>query len=413
MAFSERPARAWADPLLFVVAVVCVGTAASLFLANSSGSSAPQQLFGPNGPANGGGLSVALPNVLWAVLVLVPLSALLVVLTRRWRPSSSVPALDDPELDARFGRPRGRTTKFGPIVAIAVALLLVLLVVLALNPWSGQGVLQWSPTGSTNQNDPGPHPGPTPPPPPPGTNGTGAGNSSGSTNGSGNGTSGGSSGNGTANGTGSGGGTVGTGGSNGGTQSGNGTGGSGPVGTGNGAGHTPPGRTLATPVSFYLPWSLTVWGVIGAALVLAPLAVWAATRKPTPRGGAPPSPWRDGALEAAKSALDREALHGALASALASADRGDDPRETIVRLYTTLLGVLGPRLGDVSASTPEEIRIAHLVRLGLDERASQTLTRLFEAARYSRHAIDAPAASLFRETVRAAEATVLRSPASA
>ena len=75
----------------------------------------------------------------------------------------------------------------------------------------------------------------------------------------------------------------------------------------------------------------------------------------------------------------------ALTRASAELDQGGDPRKAILSLYGELLGRLRPMVGDIGASTPEEIRVGHLLRLRVRPEAAESLTRLFEEARYSTH----------------------------
>ncbi len=100
--------------------------------------------------------------------------------------------------------------------------------------------------------------------------------------------------------------------------------------------------------------------------------------------------------------------------ALEIADRslshGDDPRAVIIQLYATLIARLTPMVGSVEADTPEEIRSSHLVRLGIRPDAAEALTRLFEEARYSSHALDAEARERGRRAVAEALADLDRRP---
>ncbi len=100
------------------------------------------------------------------------------------------------------------------------------------------------------------------------------------------------------------------------------------------------------------------------------------------------------------------ASSGAARSALAAAgqalDDGADPRATILILYGRLLDRLTDRMGDVDVATPEEIRTQHLVRLGVQPRDAEALTRLFEEARYSSHPMGDDAAERARVSIRSA-----------
>ncbi len=76
-----------------------------------------------------------------------------------------------------------------------------------------------------------------------------------------------------------------------------------------------------------------------------------------------------------------------LVEASAALDTDEEPRELLIRLYGTLLDRLTPFVGDTDRQTAEEIRIAHLVRLGISGATAREITRLFEEARYSQHPI--------------------------
>jgi hypothetical protein len=85
-------------------------------------------------------------------------------------------------------------------------------------------------------------------------------------------------------------------------------------------------------------------------------------------------------------------LREALSSAAGELARGLEPREVVIRLYTTLLVRVGTIVGGVDEVTPEEIRSLHLERLGIRPTSARTLTRLFEEARYSTHPMGPEAA---------------------
>ncbi len=93
-------------------------------------------------------------------------------------------------------------------------------------------------------------------------------------------------------------------------------------------------------------------------------------------------------------------LRAALQEAKTGLDRGEAPREVIVRLYGRLLSRLTPRVGDLGPWTAEEIRSVQLRELGLPAPDAEAITRLFEEARYSTHAMGE------QEAVRAREAIV-------
>lgn len=106
---------------------------------------------------------------------------------------------------------------------------------------------------------------------------------------------------------------------------------------------------------------------------------------------------------------DRGEIRNALSAASAALERGEDPRETIVRLYVRLLQEIAPRTGDVSVLTADEIRRSILVGLGVSPPASEALTRLFEEARYSTHPIGPAEAGRCREAIRQVESDLARS----
>lgn len=91
----------------------------------------------------------------------------------------------------------------------------------------------------------------------------------------------------------------------------------------------------------------------------------------------------------------RSALH----RASAELDLGADPRTVVLGLYAEMLFHLRPMVGSVETVTPEEIRTSHLVRLGVRPEAARTLTRLFEEARYSTHAMGPEASATARRAV--------------
>ena len=106
---------------------------------------------------------------------------------------------------------------------------------------------------------------------------------------------------------------------------------------------------------------------------------------------------------------------GDLRRALAAADQqlagGKDPRSVILALYASVLEQVTRMVGSVELETPEEIRANHLVRLGIRPASAEVLTRLFEEARYSSHALEAIAAETARSAVREALADLARRPA--
>jgi hypothetical protein len=147
-----------------------------------------------------------------------------------------------------------------------------------------------------------------------------------------------------------------------------------------------------------IPWTLifVVVAVVGlvAAAVLAP-ALWRRGQDPTAR------------RRAARLA-DIDRAQSALRTAAASLDAGGDPREVIIRLYGTLLSWVAPMVGSVDVDTPEEIRLTHLVALGIHPSPAATLTRLFEEARYSTHPMASDAAARAREAIAIAREDLVR-----
>jgi hypothetical protein len=177
---------------------------------------------------------------------------------------------------------------------------------------------------------------------------------------------------------------------------------------------TPPSGNNTTNVSQgYLPPSgitvarLTaadlVWVVLGVTVLVGALAVPGVLavlldRRPRSRGGGAP--------------LRRAEVRAALAAAQSEITAGGDPRESVVRLYARLLAAIGPKTGDVSCLTAEEIRAQALSALGVRPAAAQALTRLFEEARYSAHPFGPSEAGRFRDALRDAEVDLLRGFAS-
>lgn len=85
--------------------------------------------------------------------------------------------------------------------------------------------------------------------------------------------------------------------------------------------------------------------------------------------------------------LDERELRAAFVEASTALDMAEEPRTVLIRLYGTLLDRLAPLVGDIDRQTAEEIRAAHLVRLGIGNDTAREITRLFEEARYSTHPI--------------------------
>jgi len=105
---------------------------------------------------------------------------------------------------------------------------------------------------------------------------------------------------------------------------------------------------------------------------------------------------------------EAEAVRGALGQAAQELAAGSDPRSVILRLYGQLLRRVGPIAGDIDRSTPEEIRSLHLIRLGIRPEAAEALTRLFEEARYSTHALGPEAAGRASQAIADADRDLTR-----
>lgn len=175
------------------------------------------------------------------------------------------------------------------------------------------------------------------------------------------------------------------------------------VGTGGGGNNSSPPPPNSTPppggvtsFSFEVPpvvvgvAALVICGVVVALIVPGVASRLAGRTRPRPTGpsGAPP---------------DRREIASALEEAAAALDQGEDPRETIVRLYVRLLVELSSVAGDLLSLTAEEVRRTYLVPLGVPAADAETLTRLFEEARYSTHTIDPSTLARAREAMRGAE----------
>jgi len=147
------------------------------------------------------------------------------------------------------------------------------------------------------------------------------------------------------------------------------------------------------------PWigfvAVAVIALVVVAVVLPGVRSVLAGRGPPPDDG-----------ESARAAA--RAARRALAGAVDALGEGRDPRAVIIALYGELLGRIVPMVGSVDPETPEEIRALHLVRLGISPMASESLTRLFEEARYSTHPLGPDAADRATEVIRRAEADLAR-----
>jgi len=451
MALPSRSTGLAIEPALLVGIAVCVGLAAWLLVgpmptahggASCSGSSCGAGPGGGSGGhagasnATGGGTapqgesgtsSLTIPGWVLLVAVLILVVAIAVLATPRSRepaPASASPPLELPNLDEkarsprraqlasrgparaarRWWRPRRTKIKTVDLVAIAICVVLIAWLFLDLVP-AGHDLVACHVGGTGTKSG--------------GGSGTGGGTGSGSGKGSGSGTGGGTgsgsgkgsgSGSGGGNGTGSSGGTgSGSGGGNdSGSGKGNGTGSGGGTQNGSanqsrganstGAGATPQGQD---PARFSL--TIPVWAILVMAVILSGIiAVWATSRTLTRR-----SSKGDGRPPASPGASRGPALGGAsdhLVSTLSQArkalGRTGDPRTTIVWLYGQLLAEVDAKVGGVTCSTAEEIRVGPLRQLGVRPPLATFLTRLFETARYSTHPIGKEAAGKFGEALQ-------------
>jgi hypothetical protein len=151
-------------------------------------------------------------------------------------------------------------------------------------------------------------------------------------------------------------------------------------------------------------WSIPAWAVaVGVAAVVGLGAVvgWLSLRPERGSGPKPPP-----------LTADPEA-RAALSAAAGDLERGADPRTVILRLYARLLSRVGPWTGDLAPWTPEEIRVGNLAAIGLSGPSVEALTRLFEEARYSSHAMGPEAANRAVQAIRLIEREIdLRGTAS-
>ncbi len=233
-----------------------------------------------------------------------------------------------------------------------------------------------------------------------GHNGSGGGNQSGNGTGGGN-QSGNKTGGGNQTGNGTGGGNQSgnkTGGGNqtgnktgGGNQSGNGTGHSG--GGGSGGRNSTPLTLLPVQAPPLSDWPVFVVAA-GLSLVLGAIALPRLLSRSARGRGTP---------VAAFSADARAAARRSFLEAASSLATSTDPRSVILGLYAQLMARLEPKEGIATNQTPEEIRQAHLIPLGVRPEAAEHLTRLFEEACYSSHSMNAESLRVARESIRVAE----------
>lgn len=191
-----------------------------------------------------------------------------------------------------------------------------------------------------------------------------------------------------------------------GTQGGTGNNSSGNVSTGNNTSHGGGGGgsgangTTTAPLTFSIPPYVYWLAGLGlcvtvAALTLPGVASRLAQGRLLSRSGG-----------GTGHGSEREQVASAMGEAAAALEQGADPRETIVQLYLDLLRVMSPLTGELSYETAEEIRRLHLGPLGVPPAVAETLTRLFEEARYSTHPLEASSVAQAQEAIRQAEAAL-------
>lgn len=156
---------------------------------------------------------------------------------------------------------------------------------------------------------------------------------------------------------------------------------------------TPP---LLTGVPGWVPFVLLAGAVVVVAVYGVPIARGLIESRRERRR----SPGADGP----GTAEVREVLE----AAAGELETGAEPRVVIIRLYGELLDRLGTAIGNVNPHTPEEIRTLHLERLGIRHEAATRLTRLFEEARYSSHAMGEASLSEVRSAIDAALSDLAR-----
>jgi hypothetical protein len=154
---------------------------------------------------------------------------------------------------------------------------------------------------------------------------------------------------------------------------------------------TQPGNVSAPGAAFGTP-GLPSWLLFAGIAVAALIGVVILFPFVLRRSG-------EGGPRSKEEAADVSRAQGALAQAARELDAGDEPRQVVIRLYSTLLARVGPIVGGVAQDTPEEIRVQYLVRLGIRTDAASILTRLFEEARYSSHAMGAAEAAAAQQAI--------------
>lgn len=156
---------------------------------------------------------------------------------------------------------------------------------------------------------------------------------------------------------------------------------------------TGPGGSIQT-LGLTIPvWLLGVLAAIAAIAVGYVALPWVTSLRSRAQGEADPA-----------GGPSRTELRRILSRSLAEiTETPADPRPAIIELYGRLLGLLGPMVGGVDFDTPTEIQLRHLTRLGVGAATAESLTRLFEIARYSSQPLGADD----RERARAAIAEAM------
>lgn len=121
------------------------------------------------------------------------------------------------------------------------------------------------------------------------------------------------------------------------------------------------------------PWLLfalvAVVALIGTAVAVRVFAARARSRSPP------------------RAAPSEKEVRQLLVQASAALDADEEPRIVLIQLYGLLIERLTPFAGDTQRQTAEEIRVGHLMRLGIGAGTAREITHLFEEARYSPHPI--------------------------
>ncbi|MFZ0699870.1 MAG: DUF4129 domain-containing protein [Thermoplasmata archaeon] len=158
-----------------------------------------------------------------------------------------------------------------------------------------------------------------------------------------------------------------------------------PVGPGSndtsGGGNSTPGMnvTNVTGSGGFPPFNLSIppWALFAIVAVVALVGTAVALRMLGTRERA----------RAVRPVPSDEEIRDLLVQASTALDADEEPRIVLVRLYGSLLEHLTPIVGDTDRQTAEEIRLGHLIRLGIRPDTAQEITHLFEEARYSPHPI--------------------------